>query len=312
MKRSAFTLIELLVVIAIIALLAAMLIVAVNRAKESARRAQCVSRQRDLAAAMIAYNNANDGLPGYLNQLGNAPIHSWAIAVFQMIGETKRYDILMKSKPTSDEQKQQNQALVSVPALLCPSNDSREGSPLDYVVNCGPITNNNAIDDEVILALSLFRDRRFPLNQTNKKVKLEEIPDGTSNTILLSENVDAGEWWSGTGSVDDGSGTKSWHNWTPIAGASPPIRDAFAERNLGFVWSPQRDFTPNFSVQPAQGPRPSSKHPGTIVAAFADGTAKPINDDISIVEWLKAVCPDDEKAKKPTNEGGLGWSVPGW
>ncbi|MDR3183535.1 MAG: DUF1559 domain-containing protein, partial [Planctomycetaceae bacterium] len=56
MKRSAFTLIELLVVTAIILLLAGILIPAVNGARESARRAQCIARQRDIVTAMTAYH----------------------------------------------------------------------------------------------------------------------------------------------------------------------------------------------------------------------------------------------------------------
>jgi hypothetical protein len=42
-----------------------------------------------------------------------------------------------------------------------------------------------------------------------------------------------------------------------------------------------------------------------VIVAFADGTPRIINDDISLTEWLKAVCPDDEKAREKLADGGL-------
>jgi prepilin-type N-terminal cleavage/methylation domain-containing protein len=55
MKRTAFTLIELLVVIAIIAILAALLMPALEKARESARRIACANNQRQVALAGMMY-----------------------------------------------------------------------------------------------------------------------------------------------------------------------------------------------------------------------------------------------------------------
>ena len=298
MKRSAFTLVELLVVIVVIALLAGILLTAINRSRETARRAQCVSRQRDLAIALIDYNNASNGLPGYLNQFGGTtPIHSWAVSIFPMIGENKRYEVLMNNGLS---------VLVSPPALLCPSDNPDEPGRLNYVVNCGP---KEYINDNLNLqanpAFVLFRDRRSLLPQgvvpslvsINTKVKIEEIPDGASNTILLSENLEVGVWyanWSLSACV---------LNQLPVGVDSQRLntRSSAAVENLGFVWW-DTALAPNSSTA---GPRPSSKHPGTVVAAYADGSAKPINDDISLGDWLQAVCPDDKKAKGLITDGGL-------
>jgi prepilin-type N-terminal cleavage/methylation domain-containing protein len=296
MKRSAFTLVELLVVAAVIALLAAILITAVNAARETARRTQCIARQRDLAIAMIAYSKEYNGLPGCLNQLGSTPLHSWAVAVFPLIGETKRYEVLMK-EPSTVNADEMRRATASLPSLLCPS-DRKDGiAPLNYIVNCGPVAETD-ITGDVASIFTLFKDRRSSLTSINKKVKIEEIPNGASNTILLSENVDAGAWYAnGTDYAPD-----ELELDLSVTSIPTYTRSRNAVRDLGFIWSPRADaqYAPNSS---ASGPRPSSKHPATVVMAYADGSAKAISDDIDIREYLRAVCVDTEKAVKPI--GGL-------
>ena len=72
--RAAFTLVELLVVIGIIGVLVAILMPALNRARESARQVQCLSNLKQLATATIGYCNDNRGLyPGRAGQ-GNESI----------------------------------------------------------------------------------------------------------------------------------------------------------------------------------------------------------------------------------------------
>lgn len=95
MRRRGFTLIELLVVIAIIGVLVALLLPAVQSAREAARRAQCTNNLKQIGLALHNYEGANSSFPagtlatGHLN---NTFIANWAISILPYMEQQGIYN----------------------------------------------------------------------------------------------------------------------------------------------------------------------------------------------------------------------------
>ena len=88
MKKNLFTLIELLVVIAIIAILAAILLPALNSARERGRTASCLNNQKQFAVALTMYAADNDGrIPGTRDVNAYRVAGYWNIQIYDYVGK---------------------------------------------------------------------------------------------------------------------------------------------------------------------------------------------------------------------------------
>ncbi|MDR1493504.1 MAG: DUF1559 domain-containing protein [Planctomycetaceae bacterium] len=210
--RRAFTLVELLVVIAIIGVLIALLLPAVQAAREAARRMQCSNHLKQFGLAMQTYHDAHKSFPAartVLNNYNNKAdytaghddwrgIVSAATFLLPFMEQNAKYEIIVDRSRTAaaDSWPWHSDFAGGISTLYCPS-DSGANKPntsvsniskISYMVSHGDgLWNNNSSDAAESSATARVGKRGIftPRNYQG----MEACSDGTSNTIAASEAV---------------------------------------------------------------------------------------------------------------------------
>jgi prepilin-type N-terminal cleavage/methylation domain-containing protein/prepilin-type processing-associated H-X9-DG protein len=194
-RRSAFTLIELLVVIAIIAVLIGLLLPAVQKVRDAAARTQCSNNLKQIGLAIFNYESANHVLPTSTRPGGFtlAPRISWTIGVLPFIEQnnlSNNYDISsnwdsINNLPITSQQIK----LFQCPGA--PGTNRLDGDPQTGVYGIVGVTDYAASTCVSPLA-SNVNPTGFQQNgmlAKNQTVKLADVTDGLSNTLMLIESA---------------------------------------------------------------------------------------------------------------------------
>lgn len=194
-KRSGFTLVELLVVIAIIGVLVALLLPAVQSAREAARRMQCQNQMKQMVLALHNYESSYGAFPMNTGSTGYSP-HA---RLLPYIEQSNLFDLINFALPTytgAGGSQVPNPAYISVfdkvvPTFLCPS----DPAPRVYQITLSGTQYNFAGNNYMFSTGSgtgTNYDDRHPTDgmiYTNSNIRFANVTDGTSNSVFAAESI---------------------------------------------------------------------------------------------------------------------------
>jgi prepilin-type N-terminal cleavage/methylation domain-containing protein/prepilin-type processing-associated H-X9-DG protein len=304
-----FTIIELMVVIVIIGLLCALLMPAVSASREAARRAQCVNNLKQLALAAAAYESTHAVFPygvggGAPPGAGRVPRWSTHSQLLTALDQMNVFNALnfsgvawMSDPVYGPPNRTALETKLSV--FLCPSDPDWSADPyhlghVSYRGNAGTLPYNLAADSPD------GTGRNDGVFWYQSAVRIASITDGTSNTALFGERC------LGTGAWSDPRADYYMTGKSPAAcrgtGAGILGRYGVAHELSGQRWGDGALFYTRYNhVLPPNMPScllgcttdfgcpivvsASSRHPGGVNLARADGSVQFVKDSIAHSIW---------------------------
>ena len=266
--RRAFTLIELLVVIAIIAVLIGLLLPAVQKVRDAAARAQCQNNLKQIGLAFQNYHDAQKQFPpGYASGVGASGEdtgHGWGWAAF-ILPHMEQQPLFAQINFALPIEAPQHAAArtTTVKSYQCPSDSPPPTIP------AGPASASGQVTSVTCQLAPASYTGCFGVGEPgvdgdgvffrNSKVRIGDITDGTSQTLVAGERSYRYSQTAWVGSV---TGTKA----VPSPGS--PLFDVYDPAN--FVLSHVGEMTAG-AARPFEINNFSSGHTGGAMFAFADG-----------------------------------------
>jgi len=323
-RFSGFTLVELLVVITIIGILIALLLPAVQAAREAARRIQCSNNLKQLSLGCLQHEHINGWLPtggwGFPwvgdpdRGFGVRQPGGWCYNVLPYIEQEPLHD-LGAGAPTDTERIAANVVRVATPiaTLSCPSRRSPTVLPIgdgnshyctgmtghfstDYAANAGEcdmylitsvamyaLPGSFAQGDGVGFTWDPAFGRFNGICITHSTVKMADITDGTSNTLLLGEKyVNPDNYLTGQDGGDD---------WNFVTGCQDDIVRGCGVASDGSAYYPRTPMqdTPGFGAANGGSLWFGSAHNGSLNMSLCDGSVRGISYTID-PETFRRLC----------------------
>jgi prepilin-type N-terminal cleavage/methylation domain-containing protein/prepilin-type processing-associated H-X9-DG protein len=312
-KRTGFTLVELLVVIAIIGILVALLLPAIQAAREAARRIQCGNNLHQLGVALHNYHDVHQTFPPDAiwtarnrppaATTGEERNFTWMCLLLPFLEQAPLHAQINFSIPALNQTIPQGSTVppgkplreVVLKNLLCPSDTPFKSLPhrfgyTSYAGSAGWDSHRRLHGDERLAGV-------FPLMDN---VAIGDIRDGTSNVIAVGEVTNrafaSGSQWRGnSGRPRVGTGEPVFRSvlvapaaWTNThvwidEGGGPLLRADGQAGALWGNWNNPHGMAPVYYCHYSMGvewPGAGSQHPSGGNFAMADGSVKFIKDNM--------------------------------
>lgn len=301
-RKRGFTLIELLVVIAIIAILIALLLPAVQQAREAARRTQCKNNMKQLGLAFhnyhdvfLRFTNGSHPTPSYL---GGGYHMGWAVKLFPYIEQANRFSRMQtfSPNPTSElgpwrlaaaPHNGADPVWGPIPGLSCPSSPLGDRSP-DIIVAAAPHNKDHGalhyrgcsgrVEDLANPADPVsHRWSNSGIIFPHSNVRIGDVTDGTSNTILLGESSSSQGWSSAMKVGWGGIQPWTWGMYWYVDNRRLTVDSKHIQFPINFKGSFGNNSTPY-----------TSTHTGGAQFTLADGSVRFVSENIDL-NTLKAL-----------------------
>ncbi|MFN3152934.1 DUF1559 domain-containing protein [Bremerella sp.] len=319
-SHGGFTLVELLVVIAIIGVLIALLLPAVQQAREAARRMQCSNNLKQIGLAFHNYHDIHRSFPYGARAIGNTFGPSWWAGLLPFIEQNSLFE---KLDLTVNNAGWSANASVLIrqpaPVMVCPSfpgevhgghySDSWDSKSTYVGISgadisttaftesrvgtcCNCCTHTGTQNDGIIAAGGLLI--------ANKTLRFRDITDGTSNTLMVSE-ISGPLYTANASSLSTISGEKvmatpaGHHGWLMGAGGggTTPTARAFNLTTIRYQPNSSNYDRPGINLNFGPNIPLLSSHPGGVMGLNGDGHVSFLAETIDL-NLLKLLATRDD------------------